>query len=163
MGAVGVARTSLTMRKLVVPIIGLVFAAAVILPWLAAYQSNQAERYDYGRIGGRQVECEAVDGTQFDRYFCLVFDSSIGSRVSNDHGHIFFDGRRVQYPPGQNTGFLQPDGQIQFVALTGRDIVPDSSGNSEIYYIFGRVPKLKRFAFGVPRPEFVEQRFHALK
>jgi len=151
------------MRKLKIIIIGLALAAVVILPWLAAYRSDRTVRYSYGRIDDRQVECVAVDGTYFDRYFCLVFDSSAGSRVTYNHGHIFLDGRRVQFPAGQNVGLLWPDGQIQFMAVAERDIAPDSSTSSEIYYILGKVPKQKRFAFGVPRDEFIEQRFQGLK
>jgi hypothetical protein len=151
------------MRKLTFIIIGLVLAGVVVLPWLAAYRSDQAVRYSYGRIDGHQLECVAVDGTHFDRYFCLVFDDSASQRVNCSQGQIFLDGRRVQFPAGQNVGLLRPDGQIQFVAVTERDIPPDSSGSSEIYYIFGKVPKLKRFTFGVPRAEFIEQRFHSLK
>jgi hypothetical protein len=151
------------MRKLTLIIIGLIIAAAVGLPWVAAYRSDKVVRYSYGSIGGRQIECVAVDGTHFDRYFCLVFDSSTGSRVSYHHGHIFLDGRRLEFPPEQNAGFLRADGQIQFAVVAPPDIASDSSGGSEIYYILGRVPKQKRFAFGVPRVEFVEQRVESLK
>ena len=151
------------MRKLPFIIIGLLIAAAVLLPWVAAYRSDQAVRYSNGRIGGRQIECVAVDGTHFDRYFCLVFDSSASSRVSYNHGHIFLDGRRVEFPAGQNAGFLRPEGQIQFTAGAQPDISPDASGSSEVYYLLGRVPKQKRFAFGVPRAQLVEQRFESLK
>jgi hypothetical protein len=151
------------MRKYTFIIIGLMLAAAIVLPWLAAYRSDQAVRYSYGHIDGRQVECVAVDGTHFDRYYCLVFDNSAGARVNYGHGRILLDSHPVQFPSGQNAGFLRPDGQIDFTAVTERDIAPDSSGSSEIYYIFGRVPKLKRFAFGIPRDEFIKQRIQSLK
>ena len=146
------------MRRLTFTIVGVVLAAAIILPWMAAFRSDQAVSYHYGRIGGRQVQCVAVDGTHFDRYFCLVFDSSARARVNYNHGRIVLDGRQVQFPSGHNAGFLRPDGQIRFVTVTERDIAPDSSGSSEVYYIFGRIPKQKDFTFGVPRYEFVEQR-----
>jgi hypothetical protein len=151
------------MRKRTLIIVGLVLAAAVVLPWWAAYQSNQAVRYSYGLFGGRQLECLAVDGTHFDRYFCLLFDGSAGARVNYGHGRIILDDHPVQFPSGQNAGFLRPDGQIQFAAVTEQDIAPSTSGNSATYYIFGKVPKLKRFTFGVPRAEFIEQRFQSLK
>jgi hypothetical protein len=151
------------MRKLTLIFIGLIIAAAVVLPWVAAYRGDKAVRYSYGSVGGRQIECVAVDGTHIDRYFCLVFDSSAGSRVSYNHGHIFLDGRRLTFPSGQNAAFLRPDGQIQFAVITPTDITPDSSGSGEVYYILGKVPKQKRFAFGVPRVEFVEQRTESLK
>lgn len=151
------------MRKLTFIIIGAVLAAAVVFPWLAAYRSDQAIRYSYGLIGGRQLECVAVDGTHFDRYFCLVFDRSAGARVGYDYGRILLDGRPMQFPSGQNAGFLRPDGQVQFATVTERDIAHNSSGNSEIYYLFGRIPKQKHFTFGVPRDELVEQRFQSLK
>lgn len=151
------------MRKRISIIVGLVLAAAVILPWWAAYEGDQAMLYSYGLFGGRQFWCVAVDGTHFDRYFCLVYDGSAGARVSNGRGRILLDGRPIQFPSGQNAGFLRADGQIQFVTVTEKDIGPISSGNSEIYYIFGKVPKLKRFTFGVPRAEFIEQKFQNLK
>jgi hypothetical protein len=151
------------MRKLTLIIFGLVLAAAVILPWWAVYQSDKGGSYSYGLFGGRQLECVAVDGTHFDRYFCLVFDGSAGARVSYGRGRIFLDGRPIQFPSGRNAGFLRADGQIQFATVTEQDIAPSGSGNGEIYYIFGKVPKLKRFTFGVPRAEFIEQRFQSLK
>ena len=151
------------MRKYTLIIIGLVLAAAVILPWFAAYRSDEAVRYSYGLVDGHQLDCVAIDGTHFDRYFCLVFDSSAGERVNYGHGQILLDGRPLQFPSGRNIGFLRPDGRIDFSVVTERDITPDSSGKSEIYYIFGRVPKLKHFAFGVPRTAFVAQRFQSIK
>jgi hypothetical protein len=150
------------MRKFIV-IFGLVVAAAIILPWVAAYRCEEVVRYSYGRIDGRQVECVAVDGIYFDRYFCLVFDGSLGARVSNTEGRIFLDGRPVEFPPGQNVGFVQPDGRVQYVAATAQDIAPADPGDSEIYYLFGRIPKRKHFAFGTPREEFVGKLFQSLK
>jgi hypothetical protein len=150
-------------RKSPFIIIGVLIAAAVVLPWLAAYRGDHAERYSYGRIGGHQIECVAVDGTHFDRYFCLVFEDSAGSRVTCNHGHIFLDGQQLQFPAGQNAGFLRPNGQVQFVTVNERDIASDSPGISEVYYILGKVPKLKRFPVGVPRVEFVEQKLERMK
>ena len=154
------------MRKLTVIVLGLlslVFAGAIVLPWVQAYRSDQGCHYCYGRINGHELECVAVDGTHFDRYFCLVFDSSAGERVSYNHGRISLDGQQVQFPSGKNAGFLRPDGLIQFATLTERDIIPFSPGKGEIYYIFGRVPKFKHFAFGVPSVEFAGQLFQSVK
>ena len=146
---------------------GIIFSglllAAIILPWWVAYNSDEAVSYRYGLVNGHELGCVAIDGTHFDRYFCLVFDSSSGARVNCAHGHILLDGRPLQFPSGQNIGFLRPDGRIDFSTVTARDIAPNSSGRSEIHYIFGTVRKQKHFAFGVPRAEFIEQRFQRLK
>lgn len=151
------------MRKPLFIMIAVLFAAAVVLPWVAAYRNGREVRYSYGRIADRQMECVAVDGTHFDRYFCLIFDDSAGPRVTSNRGHIFLDGQRLQFPTGKNAGFLQPNGRVEFLSVDQRDITPDSSGSSEVYYILGRVPKQKHFAFGVPRAEFVEQTLESLK
>jgi hypothetical protein len=155
-------RPSSTTRKNQFIILGLLVALAVVPPWIAAYLSDKAVRYHYGLMNGRAIECLAVDGTHFDRYFCLVFDDSTSSRVTENNGHISMDGRPVKFPAGKNVGFLRSDGQMQFYAVAQSDIAPDSFGNSEIYYLLGRVPKFKRLPFGVPRVEFVEQRFPGL-
>ena len=150
------------MRKYVLTIIGLVLAVAIVLPWVAAYRSDEAVQYHYGLVEGRQLECVAIDGTHFDRYYCLVFDSSAEARVNYGHGHILLDGRPLKFPLGQNIGFLQSNGRIDYSKVADRDITPDFKGHSEIYYIFGKVPHLKHFTFGVPRTDFVAQRFQKL-
>jgi hypothetical protein len=150
------------MRKYSFIFIGVVLAAAIGLPWLTAYRSDQCIRYGYGLVGGRQIDCVAIDGEYFDRYFCLVFDNSVGGRVNYGHKQILLDGRSLQFPAGKNVGYLRPDGQIDFSTVTTYDITPNYSGSGEIYYILGKVPKLKHFTFGVPGIEFVVQRFQGL-
>lgn len=140
-----------------------VLTAVIVPPWLAAYRSDQGVRYSYGRLGDHQLECVAVDGTHFDRYFSLVFESSAGSRVNYGDGRILLDGRPIEFPSGQNAGVLRPDGQIQYMTVTEGDIASDSSGNSAVYYIFGKVPKLKHFPFGVPSAPFVERTWSNVK
>lgn len=150
------------MQKYRFTIIGLALAVAIVLPWVVAYRSDKAVQYHYGLVEGRQLECVAIDGTHFDRYYCLVFDSSMEVRVNYGHGQILLDGRPLQFPLGQNICFLKPNGHTDFLKIADRDITPDFEGRSEIYYIFGKVPHLKHFTFGVPRTEFIAQKFQNL-
>ena len=97
------------MRNFPLTIIGVALVAlvtAVVWPWVEAYRGDQSMHYHYGLIDGRQIECVAVDDTHFDRYLCLVFDSSANARVSHDDGRILLDGRPIQFPSRQNVCFL---------------------------------------------------------
>ena len=140
----------------------LLLLAAVVLPWIVAHRSDCGMICHLGSVGGRKLDCVAVDGTHFDRYKCLVFDSSVNTRVNFSSGQILLDGQQVRFPPGQNAGWLRPDGQIRFTAVAPKDVTANSSGSSKIYYILGKVPKLKRFPSGVPRTDVVEQKLLSL-
>ena len=143
-------------------IAGLMFAlfilAAILVPWIEAYRSNQSMTYLYSDINGRNIDCMVVDGCFFDRYYCLLFDESAIGQVRENNGKIVLNGKPMQFPRGTNVGFLQSDGKIQFAWLNPNDITPIHAGRSEIYYIFGKIPSLKHFPSGVPRVDLVLQR-----
>ena len=148
------------MRKPALVIVGFLLLFAVVVPWVVAYQSSCSVTHGYGRLNGRQIDCVAVDGTHFDRYLCLIFDGSAGHRVFPGERDILLDGRPVEFPYGENVGFLHSDGRIEFTAISQADIESESyRGSSEIYYLLGRLPSQKQIAFGVPREEFVRRKF----
>lgn len=146
-------------RTFVIAFLALFFAAIVIPPWVTAYRGQHFMLYYYGLIDGREVKCIVTDGTFFDRYRCMILDSSADKRIRYTPEQFYLDDRPIQFPAGRNLCILQPDGQIQFMSIAEQDIAPDVSGSSEIYYIFGKVPKFKHFPFGIPRKEFVEAHF----
>src|SRR5712692_6057403 len=135
-------------RYILAPILIALLAAAVVLPWIEAYRSDQMTHFLYGRVNGKQIECIAVDGTHFDRFACLVFAAENKSRVRHSKGKILLDGKAIDFPKGCNVGWLRSDNQIEFETVTQDDVTNDTSGSSEIYYIFGRLPKLKKWRFG---------------
>ena len=134
------------------------FLAAILVPWIEAYRSNQSMTYLYSDINGRNIDCMVVDGCFFDRYYCLLFDESAIGQVRENNGKIVLNGKPMQFPRGTNVGFLQSDGKIQFAWLNPNDITPIHAGRSEIYYIFGKIPSFKHFPSGVPRVDLVLQR-----
>jgi hypothetical protein len=151
------------MRYIALTLLLSLLLAAIILPWMEAYRSDKMTGFHCGEINGKSIQCFAVDGTHFDRYSCLVFSDKNKSRVTYREGRILLDGKPIDFPKGCNVGWLQANGQIEFETLTQEDIdTRTSGGNSEIYYIFGKLPKLKKWRFGLPRIELVERKAESL-
>ena len=151
------------MRSITLALLVALLIAAIVLPWVDAYRSDKMSGFHYGRVNGKSIQCIAVDGTHFDRYACLVFSDKNKSRVAYREGRILLDAKPIDFPKGCNVGWLRAKGQIDFEILTQEDIDTRTSGsNSEIYYIFGRLPKIKKWHFGQPRIELVEQKAESL-
>ena len=151
------------MRKFTWIVLVLILVMANVPPWIAAWYSSSAVVHMFGRLDGQQINCMAVDGNYFDRYNCLVFNDKLGGRLNYNGGQIYLDGAPVTFPSGKNIGFLGTDGRIQFEYIAAKDIVADASERGGIYYISGKVPKMKHFAFGVPQEEYIQERLDKLK
>ncbi len=143
---------------ILIVLIGAVF----ILPWIVAYRSDQMTRFQYGKINGKTISCVAVDGTHFDRFACLVYSHENFLSVKYTNGRILLNGNFIEFPRNCNVGWLRADGQIEFESLPQEDFEQSSESTSEVGYVFGRIPKLKKWHFGVPRRELVEKKVEVL-
>jgi hypothetical protein len=112
------------------------------LPWYYAYQGYSSVSGCLGLEKGKQIFFYYVDKTHFEAYkTALWYDDSL--TISGLDGMIFCNGTRIEYPPGKNVALVRSAEDVSFVQLSDSYFQEDL-GQSEVFYILGKVPHFKK-------------------
>lgn len=120
----------------------LLVAFFVGLPWYQAYRNYASASGYLGVENSKHIRFVYVDKTHFDAYkSALWFDESLS--IAGQNGAIYCNSRRIEFPEGKNVALVRGPDDMIFVEL-GPEYFQERNGHSEIYYILGKVPHLKK-------------------